>query len=742
MQRIIACFLYAVIFILPANAAKMVIQRTSGGRISAAALSPDGTYMVSSSSSRPMQLWQITSNALVGELPDSNNEQALAWSPDGKVLLTAAKNVHDSSTRPVWTVHVREMPSGKITRAMPGIHTPLNFDGNIIRCTDSLKIYNWNIDTGKLLSAYPLQNAIQSTDETISRHFAFSDNGKFLAYGGSGKVNRADVWDAQTGQHLYKIQKKDAAFGYTAISNDGRYLVTEGENLQWKQSHVITSGKEADYARNYTLHLWDLKTGKERYVLPGFPALDFGVQRLQFLPDKIHLFASGNNFAYIYNIQNGDARKIDLPYATSVSADGKVVLNGGAGPLQLISLETGKLLQSFPGSMMGENTLCWSPDGRFLTGSPLQIWDLRHATTTPANPDPRYMDAVSHLYWINNTTLRTENKSIFWWRLNAAGNAFTRFKKTTLGFIQKGQDAAALIANAGKTVKASPDAQWLLVEETNSRGALTLWDAAGKNKIRSLQIVDNLFGLDDFFWMPDSIHFIAPTERGLEIWNAQTGQRKTIIAPLPNSPLYQKASNTNPPVRLVAVSPDSKFLAATNAGEYSKGLQIWNTASGKLVRIIPSPDRSNAAFSPDGNRIAIGSSYQKNETEIWNWRDGQKPITTLPALGLAGYGWQASPAWSADSKRIAVGNDDVIQIFGATTGKLLAKIATGEMNDTPQPNDWIIWTPQGYFSAPDHGRKRVRWREDAKIIPLDSPRDKELRKKFCNPRMVAKAIMG
>jgi WD40 repeat protein len=242
------------------------------------------------------------------------------------------------------------------------------------------------------------------------------------------------------------------------------------------------------------------------------------------------------------------------------------------------------------------------------------------------------------------------------------------------------------------------------------------------------------------FWLPDNTHFIQTAHRQIQLWNAKTGRRERIFT-TPLQPSLQ-AETTNE-LLLRAISPGGKYLAATEQDNKEKVSKIFvfEIGSGKLLRTIVATTVHDVGFSSNGALLAIGITWPRSHTEIWNWRIDEKPRTIIPDIAVYD---SLDGAWSPDNSRIAIGTENCITIYETTTGELLATMATQTANDAKEfaanPPDWLIWTPQGYFNAPDHGRKRVRWEEDGKLIPLDSPRDKVLRAKFYNPKTVAQAI--
>jgi WD40 repeat protein/serine/threonine protein kinase len=65
-------------------------------------------------------------------------------------------------------------------------------------------------------------------------------------------------------------------------------------------------------------------------------------------------------------------------------------------------------------------------------------------------------------------------------------------------------------------------------------------------------------------------------------------------------------------VNSVAFSPDGKRVATGCGGN---GVQIWDTATGKMVKRVPVPDVVSLAFAPDGQKLGVGGRY---EVMVWD----------------------------------------------------------------------------------------------------------------------------
>ena len=103
----------------------------------------------------------------------------------------------------------------------------------------------------------------------------------------------------------------------------------------------------------------------------------------------------------------------------------------------------------------------------------------------------------------------------------------------------------------------------------------------------------------------------------------------------------------------MTLSPDGRILAATDDDEPAKTIRLWETATGRLRGQVSVDARylSAAAFSPDGNTLAVGDF----DGRVWllDTYSG-KVLARLEGHG----GWVPSVAFSPDGKTLVSGSYD------------------------------------------------------------------------------------
>jgi WD40 repeat protein len=129
----------------------LAVLRGHGGRITAAAFSPDGRCIVTTSQDETVSVWDAaTAKELLVHEESTGAVLAVALSPDGKTLLSGAED----RTARLWDVE-----SGQTLRRLKGHPGPVRLvafspDGKTLLTAGAGSVRLWDTKTGKAVAAY------------------------------------------------------------------------------------------------------------------------------------------------------------------------------------------------------------------------------------------------------------------------------------------------------------------------------------------------------------------------------------------------------------------------------------------------------------------------------------------------------------------------------------------------------------------------------------------------------------
>jgi WD40 repeat protein len=412
------------------------------------ALAPDGRTAVTGGSDGAVYFWDVLTGthrlvthdsppglAEVFFLPDGKrvaggDAEALGlWDPDGgrQLAMLPTGAVAPDGKRFAWvapdfTIHLRDLASGKDVRQLPGHRgratCAFSPDGKLLASASGTDRATrlWDPATGKLLRELPGP----SSELTALQ---FSADGRLLLVAGVWNNGQRAVrlWDAATGKDMARAAQDQGS--PIALAPDGKLLAQQTQDPK-------TGGDKCV--------LRDTATGKVLRELRG-PDLGSNVFRFQenrvdpllFAPDGRTLAAlagpTGEEVA-LWNPATGKERRRLKGHTNRVSAvafapDGRTVATSDQnGGVFLWELGTGGQRHHFKSPPGGVSLLAFSPDGRMLAAGKrgerfLLVWDVT-GLGGPSRPRPeKYADKVLEGLWGDLAAPDAARASKACWRL-------------------------------------------------------------------------------------------------------------------------------------------------------------------------------------------------------------------------------------------------------------------------------------------------------------------------------------
>lgn len=705
----------------------LVLQGLAAGQFRALAVSRATRWIVTHDEGGAQTLWDGRAGLQWGELKNGRDRVPLFFSPDG-TLLFCAPTAYPGDGEVYRALEVRRVPGGELVRRF-ALQAPYWGDGKTVRGVVKGAVETWSIAAGKRLARRPIAGLAPGN------RLAFSPDGGLLVAGGEYYKDRtARVWRVSDGQKIIEIKDPQRIIGPTAVSSDGRFVATEGEDPNWSPP---TDGPmtESAYARTFRIHLWNARTRRLLHTYAGYYSLSGGVQLLRFAPDNRALLSAG---------KDGNLRRLDIasrrvtevvpaPKDALSPLDWPIALapdaRSGAGRTREFGLATfevaaNRLKTRFAGPVGAPDQAFWSPDGRYVFAGGL-LFDAHGGALLANAPNAYVREAV----WRDGEVWTTSLQSVTRWKVPSL-KKLDEWRIAPLGQSAQPKPAPDIIRDYSDGVRLSPDGATVLTSDPKGtfgggKPGLWVWDAATR-RVRRTLIPDFGHGyssLDQLVFFPRGDKIVRPTKSGLELWDLNSGEKLQSWRD-PIDPNYQTQSY-NVALLPLAVSPDEKLIAV----RATRNDAIWifhADGAAPLQLLVKAGYRAH--FLRDARRLLLqnGAKWQ-----LWDARgEGRQPLRTL---GADDGHLQPSP----DEKLAAIGSQAKagLQVWNlARDEEALRWYVVGANRDTP-PAGWIALTPQGFYAASPEGEKRLRWRDAQGFWPLEKSRAR-----FHRPDSVAAAL--
>lgn len=608
--------------------------------------------------------------------------RAVAWSPDGRLLATAA------GAEPallLWDVAATD-PTPRALAGAGGALWGLDWspDGRLLAAAGAEgSVWLWDLDA-------PDKGPRRLTDprRPARELFAvrFSPGGDRLAAARSDHL--VELWDVAFGQPLSLLAGAEDQLRAVAWSPDGTTLAAAGMDR--------------------LVRLWTVATGAA--IEPALAGHTEGVMSLGWSPDGT-LLASASLDGTVGLWDRASApgaehhqRLYPLigPLTSLAWAADSPTLALGAGDGRLAIWELGDARRRRPlgpsaGGQVGALlAVAWSPDGRRLAsgnGSVVALWDAASGPRLGQRVELGAGELRAVAASADGLTLAAQGREAL------SGELALRLWDLESGRL-RGVMRGELPDDGGRppSLAWSPDGRYLFTANTgrevrrleaSSGRILDAWQAAGGGQSRWTRLA----------WSPGGTRLAAAGTGGeVEVWDARSRRQRAPSEPRAETRRAEESSSPGgagrPRVSALAWSPDGRRLATGDAGG---GLWLWDGEGDRhLAGRLAEPGGSAArprtglspteqppaaagrgaevialAWSPDGQTLAVAG--RDRSLRLWQAGAGKARALALVEPGASGMAPVIALAWGPDGRTLAGATlDRQILLWDTARRQLLA----------------------------------------------------------------------
>ena len=274
------------------------------------AYSPDGKLVVTAGEDGIVRTWSAADGSGVENYQGhAGAVKAVAFAADAVISAGSDGKIIVWNMQPEWKL-IRTIGSATGTSPLTGRVNTVRFspDGKLLATgsgepSRSGELKLWNVQTGAAVSE--IKNAHSDTVQSVD----FSGDGKSLVSGAADKFVK--VWNVADGKLIKSFEGHTHQVLGVSLKRDGRIIASAGADASVK--------------------VWSLVTGEVVRTIKGFAKEATAVSHVG-VSDQF-LATGGDGKVRLINEGGGDVRSFsgatDFEYATAATPDGKIVIAGG-----------------------------------------------------------------------------------------------------------------------------------------------------------------------------------------------------------------------------------------------------------------------------------------------------------------------------------------------------------------------------------------------------------------------------
>jgi WD40 repeat protein len=673
------------------------------------AFSPDRRLVASGDINGVVGLWNAADGKLIRAFNHRQQVTAVAFTPDGRRLITAAGTIRtwDAETgRLIHNFDESFRTSAVLAVSRDGLRLVTGSDDAIAR--------EWDIASGRKIRDY-----VEDLNGGAISAAAFSHDRRLIATAHDGGLIR--IWNTETTELVHTVKGDDQPIGPLTFSPDSARLLsytTAGTANVWdvatgkllrsdKQDEpsvlaLWSDGKRARICCSDAITTFDLAAGPSKRTRAVIASVNYPTAAAFSQDGSLLALAARDGTVRILQAESGKPiRVFNPPAATTIlsvalSPDGAQVLAGENGPrMQLWDLSAARLVRTTETGIERIFSLGMSRDGQRVVVSDGLKFELREVAT----------DRLIHTFERGDqhpspVVLSPDGKLIL---------APTDDGSLGLWDVEDGRLVRKLTGDLKTAAWAAFSADSRLIATDGEPRTVRVWEVATGQLVRTLKGLEEFARPVGFF--PDGRHILVASgdTSGTRMWDIESGKRAG-AGVYPEAASYTFSPNGQ---RLLAFNIEDIQLVASENG------QPIVTIAGQIPFQIP------GEFLPDSQSIVTGS-YDTTLT--------RRDVNTGGIIStFSGHtGAVAALAITRDGKRAVSGSPDTtIRLWSVDTGETLATLLV------TRNGEWIILTPEGFFSASAKGNELANVVSGFEVFPLQ-----RFHQLLHRPDLVAAKIAG